>query len=191
MNPRYILIKSQNFDLINALLFQLKEMNQIRFFHFKINGFYTITIQCHNYYDSESILDKNKLYGSYIFLYSILSIILSDLLITYYEHNLINHMLHNRKLNNDSLNKVSNISSLLLDENSPFEFSKLLYKKRKKYLLDALLINFRKRNFIFVDYFLDFNTPEYQIEISKIVDASLEILDNKLLYNYMMNFIFQ
>ena len=159
MNPRYILIKSQNSDFIYALLFQIKEIKQIRFFHFKLNGFYTITIQCYNYYNSENTFDENKLYGSYIFLYSVISIILSDLLIAHHEHEIARRMLRTKKLTSKELSKVSNISALLLDENSTFEFSEILYKRRKNYLLDALFKNFRNHNFIFVDYFLDFNAP--------------------------------
>jgi len=191
MKPRYILIKSQNPEFIHALLFQIKEFKQIRFFYFKLNGFYTITIQCHNYYNSQNKLDENKLYGSYLFLYSVLSIMLSDLLIAHYEHGITRHILQKKNLTSKELVKLSNISALLLDENSPLEFSQTLYKRRKNHLLDALFRNFRKRNFIFVDYFLDFNAHDYQNEVSKIVEASLEILENKALYHYMLNFIFQ
>lgn len=190
MQPRYILIKSQNPDFIQALLFQIKEIKHIRFFYFKSNGFYTITIQCYNYYNSKNTFDENKLYGSYIFLYSVLSIMLSDLLITHYEHGLTRRMLHARNLNSKELAKLSNISALLLDENSPLEFSEILYKRRKNCLLDALFKNFRSRNFVFVDNFLDFNAPEYQSEVLKIVEASIEILENDVLYRYMMSFIF-
>lgn len=191
MNPRYILIKSQNLELINALLFQIKEIKHIRFFYFKANGFYTITIKCYNYYNSKNIFNENKLYGNYVFLYSVLSIMLADLFIINKEHEVAHHLLQNKNLSTKKLSKISNILSLLLDENSPLEFSEILYKRRKNYLLDALFRNFRKRNFIFIDYFLDFNSHSYKNEISKIVEASLEILENKTLYDYMLNFIFQ
>lgn len=191
MQPRYILIKSQNLSLIQTLIFQIKEIKHIRFFHFKLNGFYTLTIKCHNYYNSQKTYDDNQLYGSYVFLYSLLSIMLSDLLIIHYEHNLANRLLKPKKLNISQLTKISNISALLLDENSPLELSEILYKRRKNNLLDALFQNFRKRNFIFLDYFLDFNAPKYREQVLKIIDASIEILENKTLYNYVMNFIFQ
>ena len=116
---------------------------------------------------------------------------LSGLLIIHYEHNLANRLLKPKKLNISQLTKISNISALLLDENSPLELSEILYKRRKNNLLDALFQNFRKRNFIFLDYFLDFNAPKYREQVLKIIDASIEILENKTLYNYVMNFIFQ
>lgn len=191
MKSRYILIKSQNFNLIQMLIFQIQEIKHIRYFDFKANGFYTLTIKCHNYYNSEQIFTDNQLYGNYIFLYSLISMILSDLLIFYYEHDLTNHLLRPRNLDTKELSKISNISALLLDENSPLELSEILYQRRKNLLLDDLFKNFRKRNFIFLDYFLDFNAPKYKEEITKILDASIEILENKTLYNYMMNFIFQ
>ena len=95
------------------------------------------------------------------------------------------------KINNTNLHKLSNISSLLLDEHSPFEFSKILYKKRKQLLLHTLLGNFRKRNFIFTDYFIDFSAKEYLEELNRIIYVSKEILENKQLYDYMMNFVFK
>ena len=189
MNPKYILIKSQNPILIQTLLFHLKELKQVRFFYFKYNGFYTITIKCHNYYNSKDILNENKLYGNYTFLYSLISIILSDLLIEYYEHDIVRRLLQKHKIQKKELSKLSNISSLLLDKNSPFEFSNLLYTKRKNHLLNALFQNFRKRNFIFLDYFLDFNAEIYKKQLQEILEASLEIIENKSLYQYLMQFI--
>lgn len=190
MNPRYILIKSQNSEFMNAFLYQLREFHQIRFFYFKINGFHTVTIQCYNYYSDKNTLDENKLYGSYIFLYSVVAILLADLLLIHYEHILTHRMLSASKIKKKQLSKLSSISALLLDENSPFEFSTFLYKHRKRVLLDAILKNFRKRNFIFVDYFLDFNAPDYRKKVLEIVEASIAISENKSLYQYVMNFIF-
>lgn len=189
MNPRYILIKSQNSEFMNAFLYQLREIHQIRFFYFKMNGFHTVTIQCYNYYNDKNTFDENKLYGSYIFLYSIVAIILADLFMLYYEPVLAHRILPFFKINKKHLSKLSSISALLLDEGSPFEFSALLYKRRKSYLLDAILKNFRKRNFIFIDYFLDFNAPQYRQELFEIIEASVAILENQTLYHYVMNFL--
>lgn len=191
MSPKCIIIKSQSKELYNALVYKLNEIKNIRFFQIKINGFYTIVIKCYNYYNHNNYFDKNKLYGSYIFLYSIISIILSELLIRYYEHSISRRIINSNQYKNSNLQKLSTISSLLLDENSPFEFSALLFNKRKRLLLNALFQNFRKRNFIFTDYFIDFSAKYYIYELKKIFDASIEILENKSLYDYMMNFIFQ
>lgn len=191
MNPKCIIIKTQSKDFFNAILYKLKEFNNIRFFHFKLNGFYTLTIKCHTYYNKMNIMDKTKLYGSYIFLYSIISIILSELLMIYYEPSVSKRIIVSKKNNQINLHKLSTISSLLLDENSPFEFSKPLFKKRKNFILISVLKNFRIRNYIFIDYFLDFCAKEYIKELEEIIDTSIEILNNKILYDYMMNYIFQ
>lgn len=206
MSSKCIIIKSQSKDFFNALIYKIKEIKNIRFFTFHINGFYTLVIKCHNYYNSNSVLDDSKLYGSYIFLYSLVSIILSELFLSYYEHIVSTRIISAKcKINKkhrdlrsftDSkseldFNKLSSISSLLLDENSPLEFSNVLYKKRKSLLLDSILKNFRNKNYIYADYFIDFNSPNYIKELDKIINTSIEILGNKPLYNYVMQFIFK
>lgn len=191
MNPRCFMIKSQNKEFMQALQFQLQEVKQIRFFSFKMNGFYTITVQCYNYYNQQAIFQKDKLYGSYIFLYSIVSIMLSDLFLLHYEPLVSHRFLSAWKDEDVDWSKLASITSLLLDENSPFDFARLLYQKRKRFLLDSILENFRKRNYLFVDYFLDFSSPDYREELRNITEASLAILENKSLYYYMMQFIFQ
>ena len=191
MNPKCIIIKTQSKDFFNAFLYKLKELRNIRFTGIKINGFYTIIIKCHTYYNKNDIFDETKLYGSYIFLYSIISIILSELLIIYYEHSVSKRIIYTKKDKRINLNKLSNISSLLLDEHSPLEFSKLLFKKRKNFLLNSSIKNFRKRNYIFTDNFIDFCAKEYLNELEELIDTSIEILKNKTLYDYMMNLISQ
>ena len=119
MSPKCIIIKSQTEELYYILIYKLKDLKNVRFFYKKINGFYTIIIKCHNYYNKDSLLDENKLYGSYIFLYSVVSIILSELLITYYEHIVSKRIIYYKKNKNLDYDKLSTISSLLLDENSP------------------------------------------------------------------------
>ncbi|MBO5141947.1 MAG: hypothetical protein J6C46_02930 [Clostridia bacterium] len=191
MNPKCIIIKSQSKDFANALIYKLNEVENLRFFSFKLNGFFTIVIKCQNYYNSKIKLKEKTLYGSYIFVYSVLSIILSDLFISHYEHSISKRIILSRYKAKINSNKFSNISALLLDENSPFEFSKILFLKRKKYILDSLLHNFRKCNYIFSDYFIDFSSKKYIEELNKIIDVSTEILNNKHLYDYIMNFIFK
>lgn len=189
MTPKCILIKSQNQEFINSLLYKLQEMQQIRFFCFKINGFYTVTIKCHNYYNIQKNQSSENIYGNYVFLYSLVAIILADLLLTYYENILVHHILTGFDIKKKQEPKLSYISALLLDENSPFTFSNLLYKRRKNYLLCDLFENFRKRNFIFIDYFLDFNSPKYRDEIVSILELSSTMLKDRVFYNYVMNFI--
>lgn len=212
MITKCIILKTQSKEFNNILLYKLNEFKSIRYFTFKINGFYTTVIKCFDYYSSRSLTYKFKnklykmnilgsstlekynevaLYGSYIFLYSIVSIILSELFILYFEHSITKRIIASQKEMKVNLEKLSSISSLLLDEHSPFEFSETLYKRRKNCILNETLKNFRKCNYIFIDYFLDFFAKDYIYELEKIINASIEILNNKPLYNYMMNFIFQ
>lgn len=190
MSPKCIIIKSQTEELYYILIYKLKDFKNIRFFYKKINGFYTIVIKCHNYYNQNSLLDESKLYGSYIFLYSIISIILSELLMTYYEHIVSKRIIYHKKTIDIDYNKLSTISALLLDENSPLELSKILYIKRKNYLVNTLLQNFRKRNYVFTDNFIDFFAKDYLYELESTIQASIEILQNKLLYDHIMSLIF-
>ena len=190
MRPKCIIIKTQSKNTFNALAYKLAELENIRFWKFKFNGFYTITIKCFNYYKTNISLNDSKLYGSYIFLYSIVSIILTELFLTYYEELISRRIIITNNDKNIDFSKLSNISSLLLDEHSPFEFSKILYRRRKCFLLDNILKNFRKRNYIYTDYFIDFFAKDYIFELKKIINASIEILHNKPLYDYMINFIF-
>jgi len=190
MNPKCIIIKTQSRNVFEAFAYKLDELHNIRFWKFKYNGFYTITIKCFNYYEKNKISDTSNLYGSYIFLYSIVSIILSELFLTYYEDLVSRRIIVAKKTKNINFSKLSSISSLLLDEHSPFEFSKILYRRRKCFLLDNILKNFRKRNYIYIDYFIDFFAKDYIFELKKVIEASIEIIDNKPLYDYMMSFIF-
>lgn len=190
MRPKCIIIKTQSKDFFNALIYKLTEIKNIRFWAFKFNGFYTITIKCINYYRKDIHADESKLYGSYIFLYSIVSIILSELFLTYYEDLVSKRIIISQKNKKIDFNKLSCISALLLDKNSPFKFSEILYTRRKCFLLDNILQSFRKRNYIYVDYFIYFFAKDYLFELNKIIIASTEILSNKPLYDYMMQFIF-
>ena len=190
MNPKCIILKTQSRNIFDAIAYKLTELHNIRFWKFKFNGFYTITIKCFNYYEKNKISDNYNLYGSYIFLYSIVSIILSELFLTYYEDLISRRIITAKTHKSMNFSKLSNISSLLLDEHSPLEFSKILYKKRKCFLLDNILKNFRKRNYIYTDYFIDFFAKDYILELTKVINASIEIINNKPLYDYMMTFIF-
>lgn len=191
MKPKCIILKTQSKEFLDAFIYKLNEFKTIRFFSIKMNGFYTVVIKCHNYYHYFGFQNKSNVCASYIFLYSVISIILSDLFLTYYEHLVSRRMIAAKKNMNLNLNKLSSISSLLLDEHSPFELSETLYKRRKNLLLETLLKNFRKCNYIYTDYFVDFFAKSYIEELEKIIDASIEILNNKFLYHYMMTFVFQ
>ncbi len=191
MCPKCIIIKSLSKEFHDSFLYKLKEFHNIRFFHAKINGLYTVVIKCHTYYQKDSKYTDQKIYGNYIFLYSMVSIILVELLLTYYEQGVSKRIICSHAKNIKNIHKLSCLSALLLDENSPFEFSKNLYQRRSRCLLDAILLHFRKKNFIYTDHFIDFSAPVYLAEMEKIIAISNEILENKSLYNSIMGFIFQ
>ena len=178
MKPRCVIIKTQSLDFFTALLFKIKEIENLRFFNFKINGLYTIVIKCHNYYNKQNTHASIDLYGNYIFIYSVLSIIISELLISYYEHSVSRLIIHKKKLQNINISKLSNISSLLLDKDSPIELSKKLYNKRKNSLISSLFKNFRKQNYIYIDNYIIFTAKDYLKELESLIDKAIEILLN-------------
>ena len=112
MNPKCITIKTQSKDFYNALIYKLNEIKNIRFASIKLNGFYSVIIKCHTYYNRVSRLNETKLYGSYIFLYSIVSIILSELLICYYENSISKRIINQTQFTNVKIHKLSNIPQL-------------------------------------------------------------------------------
>ena len=87
MQPKKIIIKTLykklNTDFCNAL----KEYPRIKFFNKKINGQYVTTIKCSNYYNDG--LQGNNVYGSYVYLYTSISLILSELIIKFFESHFI------------------------------------------------------------------------------------------------------
>ena len=61
MNPKCIILKTQSINVFNAFLYKLNEIKNIRFFNFKINGWYTVVIKCHNYYNRQDIFTDSKM----------------------------------------------------------------------------------------------------------------------------------
>ena len=93
MHPKSIIIKTLNNCLYQKLVNELYRYPSIRFIHKKINGEHTIVVKCFNYYDKNKIENANNFYGNYIYLYTCLSLILTDLIISNYENIFINRIL--------------------------------------------------------------------------------------------------
>ncbi len=91
MNPRKIIIKTLYPKLNHEFCHILRSYPKIKFFNKKINGTYVTVIKCSNYYNPSSLSD---IYGSYIYLYTNISMILSELIIKYFEKNIISRLLN-------------------------------------------------------------------------------------------------
>mgnify|MGYP002315819126 FL=1 len=70
------------------------------------------------------------------------------------------------------INKISNIVHVVLDSNFPSIESKKLYLYRKDLILNKLLLNFRKRNYIHVDYFAYFKLKDYHNHLENIIEKT-------------------
>ena len=79
--PKSIIIKSNTSKLIEQLVNELSQYPNIRFFKRKINGEETLVIKCFNYYNNLAKENYKNFYGNYIYLYTCVSLLLSDLIL--------------------------------------------------------------------------------------------------------------
>ena len=109
--PKSIIIKSNTNNLIKQLVNELYQYPNIRFFKRKINGEETLVIKCFNYYNNLAIENKKNFYGNYIYLYTCLSLLISDLIVETYENTLVKRILNYNYFyfGNPIQNKVLNI----------------------------------------------------------------------------------
>lgn len=185
MFPKQIIIKSRSKNFSHLLKDELNAIPSIRYIHHKANGFYTTSIKCANYYKKINCTNDTSFYGSYIYLYTNVSLILSDIFMKHYERYLITRFI---KMNyfyftNEEQKQIFNISSSLLDPSSPIERNGNLYLSRKEILLNYLLENFRNKNHINVESFFNFSVPNYTRKVEDIIDTAVEI------YSYDINYI--
>lgn len=93
MKPKKIIIKTLNKNLNISLCKILKKYPKLNFINRKINGEYLTIIKCYNYYESIGISSNNtnfkNIYGNYIYLYTSISMILSELIISFFERKII------------------------------------------------------------------------------------------------------
>ena len=165
MQPKSIIIKSNTINLIKQLVNELSAYPSIRFFCKKINGEKTIIIKCFNYYDASKKENSKNFYGNYVYLYTCISLILTDLIILNYENIFINRILHFNYFYYDKskLKKIFNIINLILNPNSPLENSQELLLYRKQIILAELLKNFHRKNYIQIDGFINFSLTKFDI----------------------------
>lgn len=186
--PKSIIIKSNTDFLIDSLEKILKEYSNIRFFCKKINGEKTIVIKCFNYYNKSTVETQKNFYGNYIYLYTCVSLLLSDLIVENFETTLINRILKYNYFyfGKNKLSKISNIASLILNSNAPIEYSSEFFLYRKQLVLSALLKNFRKSNHLHIDSFINFSLPEYYNFLNEMVDTVVELyLSNLVSVDYL------
>lgn len=193
MCPKQILIKSDSKNFTELFVNELKNIPSVRFICHKINGFYTVTIKCSSYYKNFSNTYPSSFYGNYIYLYTSTSLLLSELIMSFYEKTLIKRFL---SLNyfyfqNEEQSQIFNIASSLLDPCSPIELSKNLYSKRKEKLLSYLLENFRNRNYINIEAFTNFSVPNYMCDIEETIDRAVELFLSNISYIELIQFILE
>lgn len=175
MNPKFIIIKIYSKSFYKILIRRLTEYNRIHFVSKKINGLYTIFIKCESYYTNIlKTTGYRNIYQTYIYLYTNLSIVLSELIIESYELKIAHQILMSQHpyLSNYQKSKIQNILQAVLDSNFPSSESKKLYLYRKDLILNKLLLNFRKCNYIYPEHFAFFKLPNYHEHLENIVEKT-------------------
>lgn len=189
--PKSIIIKSNTNNIIEQLVNELYQYPNIRFFKRRLNGEETLVIKCFNYYNNLAIENKKNFYGNYIYLYTCLSLLISDLIVETYENTLVKRILNYNYFyfGKPIQNKVLNIINLILDSNSPMENSKEFFLYRKQIILSKLLHNFRKTNYLHLDSFMNFSLASYTEFLEEVIDTVIQLfLANSTSLEYL-NFV--
>lgn len=175
MNSKFIIIKINSKSFYILLIRRLTKYKYIHFVSRKINGVYTIAVKCENFYNKILNLNtNNNIYKTYIYLYTNISIILSELIIEFYELRITHQILSSqyRYLSSYKKYKIRNILQAVLDANFPSIESKKLYLYRKDLILNKLLLNFRNCNYIYPEHFAFFKLPNYHEHLENIVEKT-------------------
>lgn len=174
MQPKFIIIKIHSKTFYKLLIRELTNYKRIKFFSKKINGIYTVVLKCQKYYENILNSDITNIYLSYIYLYTSVSLILSELIIRYFEQKITHQILSSKYgyLSKYEMSKVTNITRAVLDSNYPSIESKKLYLYRKDLILNKLLLNFRKCNYIYTDYFAYFKLNDYHEHLENIIEKT-------------------
>ena len=175
MNSKFIIIKIQSEIFYTLLIRRLTEYKHIHFVSKKINGTYTIAIKCEKFYNNILKCDINdNIYKSYIYLYTNISLILSELIIEFYELKITHQILYSqyKYLSSYKKYKIHNILQAVLDVNFPSLESRKLYLYRKDLILNKLLLNFRNCNYIYPEHFAFFKLPNYHEHLENIVEKT-------------------
>ena len=174
MQPKFIIIKIHSKTFYKLLVSELINYKKIKYFCKKINGVYTVVLKCQNYYDNILNNSITNIYLSYIYLYTSISLILSELIIKYYEQKFTRQILASKYayLSSYEISKISNITHAILDSNYPTIESKKLYLYRKDLILNKLLLNFRNQNYIYIDFFAYFKLNDYHEHLENIIEKT-------------------
>jgi len=191
MKAKSIILKSNTNNIFKQLVNELSSYPNIRFFHKKINGENTIIIKCFNYYDKNKEEISKNFYGNYTYLYTCLSLIIVELIISNYESTIINRILRYNYFyfGRVKTKKISNIANLILNSNSPIEGSHELLLYRKQVILACLLKNFHKTNYIHIDAFINFSLPEYYEFLEEIVFNIVQLSLSNVISIDHLNFV--
>ena len=181
MPPKFLLVKTQSKRFWKLLQQALTGYPHVPFYTRKMNGVYTVVIKCQAYYDflkEQHILihpaNQNSIYLSYIYLYTSLSMILSDLMIRFFEEKITRQILTSKYsyLSSYDMMRFSNITHAVLDSNFPSFDAKKLYLYRKELIFHRLLLNFRNRNYIQAEHFAFFKLSNYHHHLEDIIEKT-------------------
>ena len=182
MFPKQIIIKSTSHTFIDALSKELSMIPSIRYNLKKINSIYTISIKCSNYYSRFTTTFYESIYGSYIYLYTNVSLIITNIIIDTFERIILKRQLYSNYFyyGKPNLKIILNIASSILDQNFPNEINKNYYIFRKRIILNELLKIFRHQNYIYLDSLINFSLLDYKKELLETIDkiAALLFFDN-------------
>ena len=174
MPPKFIIIQMHSKIFFRLLVRELTNYPKIHFFSKKINGIYTVIIKCQKYYDMILGEKNSNLFLSYIYLYTNISMVLSELMIRFFEEKITKQILSAKYsyLPTYEMLRFSNITHAVLDSNFPSLDAKKLYLYRKDLILKRLLLNFRNRNHIDVDYYAFFKLSDYHHHLEDIIEKT-------------------
>ena len=119
MQPKFLILKFFSEDLSKLFVQKISEYPHIIFIQKKFNGTFNVIIKTDKYF--EFILKEsssNKFYSSYIYLYTSISIVLSEFLIDNFELKLTHQILSSKYkyLNPYAKEKLKNIYKILILE---------------------------------------------------------------------------
>lgn len=198
VQPKKIIIKTLNYKLNNEFCNVLYNYPRINFFNKKINGEYVTVIKCYNYYQDIIFFNsscKNEyvksIYGNYIYLYTNVSLILSELIIKLFEKNIVYRLINDYYLcfSDAELNKIKRISNLILDPNFPSDNSRKLYLHKKQLILNKLLLHFRNQNYLTIEAFATFSLSNYYDFLDDVIEKSAHIYFSNSNHVDLINFI--
>lgn len=198
--PKKIIIKTLNRKLNTEFCKTLTNYPKINFFNKKINGEYITVIKCYNYYtplNNFNFPNQNNtfktIYGNYIYLYTTISLILSELIISRFEKFIVTRLINDYCFcfSTSEINRIKNISNFILDPNFPSDNSRKLYLYKKELILNRLLLHFRKQNYLTIEAFVNFSLDNYFEFLDDIIEKAAHIYfsnsDHVDLINFILN----